>query len=86
MTPAPTRRRVRPVDRTAAERKRRHRARDRQGRKVFDVEVREDAVIKALRASGRVPADKIPTRARIETELAEILAFWAERWNQTGHA
>ena len=79
-------RRGRRPDTTAAERQRRRRARDRQGRKVFDVEAREDAVIKALRASGRIVADKIPTRVQIEKELAEILEFWAKRWSQTGHA
>jgi hypothetical protein len=79
-------RRGRRVDRTQAERQARRRARAERGRNVYDVVAQEDAVVRALHASGRVPVDKIPTRARIERELAEIVAFWAKRWNQNGHA
>jgi hypothetical protein len=77
---------ARRTPRTAAERQARRRARDRQGLNVYGVEAREGAVVSALHASGRVPADKIPTRARIEKELAEIVDFWAKRWSQNGHA
>ena len=64
---------------TATERKRRERARRRDGLEQYRLEL-PVGIIEALISSGRLSADQALRPKLVEKELASVLTQWAERW------
>jgi hypothetical protein len=58
----------------------RWRARVREGRAIFKLELLHDRVIEALIVSRRLSEDAALRRSEVERELAAVVEQWAERW------
>jgi hypothetical protein len=70
-----------PPDREATRRRQaKWRARIRDGRAVYKLDVDRDRVIEALIVSGRLSEDAALRRSEIERELAAVVEQWATRW------
>jgi len=69
-------------ERVVATRRRqaRWRARVREGRAIFKLELPHDRVIEALIVSRRLSEDAALRRSEVERELAAVVEQWAERW------
>jgi hypothetical protein len=65
---------------TPAERQRIYRARSRRGQAVLRVKVNFYAVAEALIQSERLSCSEAEDRAKIEAELAQVVAEWAKIW------
>jgi hypothetical protein len=65
-----------------AVRQRNFRARNKQGRKVFSVDVSEQ-VLQALIAAGCLSATETLDQTRVREELTAILDHWALHWEFT---
>jgi hypothetical protein len=84
LAPPDNRRRKRkPITvRGAAVRRRqaRWRARVRNGRAIFKLDLFHDRVVEALIVSRRLTEDAALRRELVERELAAVIEQWAERW------
>jgi hypothetical protein len=60
----------------------RYRARRHNGHAIFRLELDRDALIMALLVSGRLTEAQALDHARVERELAGVLAEWAARWRE----
>ena len=69
-----------PDKRAVRDRQARWRARVRDGRACYRLELDRDRVIEALLASGRMSEDAALRREQVERELATVIEQWAERW------
>jgi len=69
-------------ERVVATRRRqaRWRARVREGRVIFKLELPHDRVIEALIVSRRLSEAAALRRSEVERELAAVVEQWAERW------
>jgi hypothetical protein len=56
------------------------RARQREGRAVFRLELFHDRVVEALIVSGRLSEDAALRRSEVERGLAAVVEQWTERW------
>ena len=69
-------------ERVVATRRRqaRWRARHREGRAIFRLDLPHDRVVEALIVSGRLSEDAALRRSEVERELAAVALQWVERW------